>query len=86
MAALFRRKQKLHTCVLCSALVPDELGEKMEHYQRHLIPVTNDAGEPAFTFSCPRCGPSDLAWTREHAAYAGIAVHQMERHGDHSLM
>lgn len=62
MSPLFSRKPKLHTCFFCSEQVPDEAVAKREHYVSHLIEVTDNNGQRAFTFECPRCGLMDQAW------------------------
>jgi len=82
---------KLHTCVFCSELVPGDSHSKSEHYKTHLMEVTDNNGHQAFTFKCPRCGPMDQAWgggrsDPERNAVAAIAVHYMERHGNHDLI
>ena len=88
---LFSKKPKLHSCVFCSELVPDETSSKMDHYETHLIEVTDNNGHQAYTFECPRCGMMDQAWGggRSHPksnATAAIGVHFMERHGNQSII
>ena len=88
---LFSKRPKWHTCVFCSESVNDDRSSKQEHYETHLIEVTDNNGQQAFTFECPKCGLMDQAWGggRSHPksnAFAGIAVHYMERHGNMSLM
>jgi hypothetical protein len=60
MSPLFSRKPKLHTCFYCSEAF--EAGRDLEHYQTHLIEVTDVNGDRAFTFACPKCGAMDGAW------------------------
>ena len=86
MSPLFSRKPKLHSCFFCSELVPDDGLAKDEHYRTHLIEVTDNNGQRAFTFKCPRCGLMDQAWgggrsNPESAGVAAITVHVMQRHG-----
>jgi hypothetical protein len=88
---LFTKREKLHTCVFCSESVPDDQPAKSEHYQTHLIEVTDNNGQRAFTFECPRCGLMDQAWgggrpRPESNAVSAIAVHFMERHSNHDIM
>lgn len=91
---LFNKKPKgpkLHTCVFCSELVPDESLSKSEHYKTHLIEVTDNNGLQAFTFKCPRCGLMDQAWgggrpDPQDNAVAAIAAHYMERHSNFDLI
>lgn len=89
--SLFSRKPKLHTCVFCSDLVPEDSLSKYEHYETHLIEVTDNNGHQAFTFKCPQCGLMDQAWGGGHSnpqsnAVAAIGVHFMERHSNFDLV
>jgi len=89
MSPLFGKKSpRTITCPFCSEQVEDSSDAKMAHWETHLIPVTDNNGQLAFAFECPRCGPSDLAWgggrpeeVARSTAAAGVAVHVMERHG-----
>lgn len=88
---LFSKSPKLHRCVFCHKEVPSDSSSKHEHYETHLIEVTDDNGFQAFTFECPRCGLMDQAWGggRSHPksnAVSAIAVHYMERHSNSSLI
>jgi hypothetical protein len=86
--SLFARKTAPRTapttefCFLCSQGVETRLEE---HYITHLIPVTDNNGNAAYTFECPRCGPMDQAWgggrlRPESNAASAVAVHLMDRH------
>ena len=91
MSPLFSRKPKLHTCFFCSVLMVDEILAKKEHYQTHLIEVTDNNGHTAFTFKCPRCGVMDQAWGGgrpfpEEAGANAIFAHLMLKHGMHDIM
>lgn len=83
---------KLHTCVFCSERVPGDRPSKNEHYKTHLIEVTDNNGQQAFTFKCPQCGElMDQAWgggksDPQGTAVAAIGVHYMQRHGNHDLL
>ena len=86
MSPLFSRKPKLHTCFFCSELLVDDPVAQYEHYQTHLIEVTDNNGNRAFTFKCPQCGLMDQAWGGGRPdpasnAYSGICVHLKQRHG-----
>lgn len=83
---IFSRKPKLHTCLFCSETVVDERSDMWEHYKIHLIEVTDNNGNRAFTFECPRCGLMDQAWGggRPNPAFNGVSaifVHFMQSHG-----
>ena len=83
---LFSRKPKLHSCVFCSEVVVDESVTIWEHYATHLIGVTDNNGNEAFTFECPHCGLMDEAWGggRPDPSSNGVSamfVHLMQRHG-----
>lgn len=80
--ALFARKPKVRTCFLCSQAVELPL---LEHYNTHLIAVTDNNGLAAYTFECPRCGLMDEAWGGGRSnpasnATSAIVVHLMQRH------
>lgn len=88
MSPLFSRKPKQISCPFCSEQVQDTRTAKLDHWETHVFPVTDNNGERAFTFECPKCGPSDRAWgagrTEESArlkAASAVGVHLMERHG-----
>ncbi|MBN9622371.1 MAG: hypothetical protein J0H06_05365 [Actinobacteria bacterium] len=81
--SLFRRGPKLHQCFFCSEAIPET--EKYEHYRSHLIEVTDNNGQRAFTFECPVCGLMDEAWgggrpVPESNAVSAMQVHLMQRH------
>jgi hypothetical protein len=81
---LFSSKSKTLSCFFCSAEV--EKPTIMDHYRVHLIPVTDNDGQQAYTFECPRCGAMDLAWGGGRPnpmsnATSAMGVHLMERHG-----
>jgi hypothetical protein len=81
--SLFSRKPKLHSCFFCSEQV--EYPTKDAHYRTHLIEVTDNNGQQAFTFKCPRCGLMDQAWGggRPNPEFNGvnaIYVHLMQSH------
>jgi hypothetical protein len=57
---LFSRRPKLRDCFVCSQAVEESL--LFAHYKSHLIEVTDNNGQQAFTFECPRCGLMDQAW------------------------
>jgi hypothetical protein len=80
--SLFGRKSKIRTCFLCTQAVDADLEA---HYTTHLIAVTDNNGNAAYTFKCPRCGLMDRAWGGQSSdpksnARAGIILHLMERH------
>jgi hypothetical protein len=82
--SLFRRGPKLHQCFYCSEAIPEP--EKRDHYETHLIEVTDVNGQRAFTFDCPSCGRMDQAWgggrpRPEMNAVSAMQVHLMQRHG-----
>jgi hypothetical protein len=58
---MFGRKGKAATCFYCSESV-DSASDLILHYQKHLVPVTDNNGLQAYTFTCPRCGPMNLSW------------------------
>ena len=78
---------KLIACPFCSAqVVIDE--SRYEHWETHLIAVTDDNGDRAYIFECPLCGPSDLAYgarkpdaAARHAAAYVVDIHVSQRHG-----
>ena len=83
MSPLFSRKPKLHNCFFCSEAV--ENSAKTEHYKTHLIEVTDNNGQRAFTFECPRCGMMDQAWgggrpDPEGNGVNAIYVHLLQHH------
>src|SRR3954452_7778334 len=83
MTPLFKKKSKLHSCFFCAQLV--EPAAKREHYSSHLIEVTDENGDRAFTFECPRCGLMDRAWgggrpDPEANGFNAIAAHLMMSH------
>lgn len=57
---LFDRKPRLDTCVICSELIAQD--QLREHYEEHVIPVTDENGDRAYTFECPRCGKCPRAF------------------------
>jgi hypothetical protein len=74
-------------CPWCSKELPVEGSSKMDHWETHLIQVTDNNGDRAFIFRCP-CGVEDGAWgageSLDKAKFrgaCGIAAHLMERHG-----
>ena len=89
---LFGKKgPKLHTCRICSELVPDEKQAKQDHYVSHLIEVTDNNGHKAYTFKCPKCGLMDSAWGGGRSdpvmiGHAAILSHFMQSHSDMSVM
>ncbi|HEX4436814.1 MAG TPA: hypothetical protein VH061_08460 [Solirubrobacteraceae bacterium] len=59
----------------------------IKHYEMHVFKVTDDNGDRAFSFSCPRCGTMNHAWgagqpddSARFKAAAAVAGHLMERH------
>lgn len=88
MSPLFSRKPKpptMHSCFLCSKQIEDVKITRFQHYETHLIEVTDMDGRTAFTFECSRCGRMDKAWgggkedPSEHAVNA-IDAHLLQRH------
>jgi hypothetical protein len=82
----FRRGPKLKECFFCDAVIEDEPIGRYEHYQTHLIEVTDNNGHRAFTFECPTCGLMTEAWgggrpNPESNATSAMQVHLMQRHG-----
>ena len=79
-------KNKTITCLVCSQAVP--IGESFSHEKAHMIAVTDNNDQRAYTFKCPRCGPMDRAWgggreeeaAREDAVQA-LRIHFMAEHG-----
>jgi hypothetical protein len=51
---LLSRKPKLDSCLVCSELV--EQGQMSKHLEQHVVAVTDENGDRAYTFECPRCG------------------------------
>lgn len=91
MSPFFSRKPKLHTCFFCSELVADDRPSKRAHYKTHLIEVTDNNGQRAFTFECPRCGMMDQAWgggrpDPESNGVNAIFVHLMQSHSVHDII
>lgn len=83
--ALFSRKPKRTTCFLCSEAV--EEAALLTHYESHVFAVTDDNGDRAYSFVCPRCGTMDRAWgagrpedSARFKAASAIAVHLMQSH------
>lgn len=82
--SLFRRAPKTEPCFFCAESV--EKDTRHDHYRTHLIEVTDNNGNQAFTFRCPRCGLMDQAWGGGRSdpagnASAAIVVHLNDRHG-----
>jgi hypothetical protein len=88
--ALFSRKPKLHTCFFCSEPVPEGIAMR-NHYEKHLMEVTDNNGHQAYTFNCPRCGVMDQAWgggrpDPQGKAVSALFVHLATSHGQHDLI
>jgi hypothetical protein len=75
--------RKMWQCFFCSNEV--EKSALLEHYETHLIEVTDNNRQRAYTFECPRCGAMDLAWggskpdPTSHAT-AAVPLHLWKRH------
>jgi hypothetical protein len=83
--ALFSRKPKHEGCFFCSEAV--EKPALLKHYETHVFAVTDENGDRAYSFECPRCGAMDRAWgagrpddSARFKAAAAIAVHLMQSH------
>jgi hypothetical protein len=55
------KKPKVVSCFLCSQPI-EEHGEISHYKKEHLIPVTDNNDQRAYTFECPQCGLMDRAW------------------------
>ena len=69
--------------------MPDS--DKYQHYETHLIEVTDNNGLTAYTFICPRHGGMDLAWgggktNPKGVAVSAITAHFLQAHRDDGLM
>jgi hypothetical protein len=87
---LFSSKPKLETCFFCSELVAEGIATR-NHYETHLIQVTDNNGHQAYTFNCPRCGLMDQAWgggrsDPKGSALSALYLHLAQRHGRHDLL
>ena len=75
---LFSKKPKLEHCFYCSESFEEQ--ELRAHFLTHLIEVTDDNGQRAYTFSCPRCGLMDQAWGGGRPDPQGNGVTAMRAH------
>lgn len=54
------KKPEIVSCFFCSQ--DFENYALKSHYKEHLIQVTDNDGQTAYTFRCPKCGMMDMAW------------------------